>query len=574
MSVNVTIAGVAYAFPQTGDSSWGDVVTAWAIATSSKMLQTSGGTFTLTAEVDFGATWGLKAAYWKTGSANPAQSGIARYANNEGPAWRNFANTADLALLVNASNQLAFNGSTFLTTTGTLTASTALQTNGSSVITSSTVTATELSYLSGVTSALQTQLNAKQATGSYITALTTDVVAAGPGSVAATIQANVVTNSKLAQMAASTIKGNNTGGAANAADLTVTQTKALLNRAPTVQVLRSSGSGYGYIFYVRNMTATAGATYTNNANTYTLLNTVSNGLTAYFSGSGAPSASGTLTKSAGIGDATATFNQSQAFATPVGYLFAVTSANATVGATYTNNGNTYTVAGTIAAGTNLWVTGAGFPLLSGTLTKSAGTGDATITFSQIVPAATYTTPANVLYLNIRGVGGGGGGGAAVTYAGGAGTSSGFGVNMIVCSGGLAGSPSTAGVVGGVATIGTGPDGLALQGGSSGYGPGGGGINYAGTYGAASPFGGAGGSAAAGANAFSAIANTGSGGGGSAVSALGASGGSAAGYADCIITAIAATFLYAVGVGGTGGPPGTNSGGDGGSGLWFVEEYYQ
>lgn len=63
-------------------------------------------------------------------------------------------------------------------------------------------------------------------------AITTDV-SVPAGSNAATIQANVVSNTKLAQMAANTIKGNNTGGTANAADLTATQTTAMLDVATT-----------------------------------------------------------------------------------------------------------------------------------------------------------------------------------------------------------------------------------------------------------------------------------------------------------------------------------------------------
>lgn len=71
--------------------------------------------------------------------------------------------------------------------------------------------------------------NGKQAAGNYVTALTGDVTASGPGSVAATIAANAVTNAKLAQMAAHTYKGNNTASTANAVDLTATQLTAELN---------------------------------------------------------------------------------------------------------------------------------------------------------------------------------------------------------------------------------------------------------------------------------------------------------------------------------------------------------
>lgn len=58
------------------------------------------------------------------------------------------------------------------------------------------------------------------------TELSGDVLTSGSNATA--IGLNVVTNAKLAQMAANTFKGNNTGALANAADLTVPQAQTLL----------------------------------------------------------------------------------------------------------------------------------------------------------------------------------------------------------------------------------------------------------------------------------------------------------------------------------------------------------
>lgn len=90
-------------------------------------------------------------------------------------------------------------------------------------------------------------------------------------------------------------------------------------------------------------------------------------------------------------DASTTYYKGSMVNVP-GWSFTVTSANATVGATYTNNGNTYTVTRTISSGTTLVVIGTGSPLTSGTLTKATGTGDATITFSaNVANSAIYTS---------------------------------------------------------------------------------------------------------------------------------------------------------------------------------------
>lgn len=78
-----------------------------------------------------------------------------------------------------------------------ITANRALASNASGIPVASATTDTELGFVAGVTSAIQTQLNNKQATGNYITALTGDVTATGPGSVAATIANDAVTTVKI-----------------------------------------------------------------------------------------------------------------------------------------------------------------------------------------------------------------------------------------------------------------------------------------------------------------------------------------------------------------------------------------
>jgi microcystin-dependent protein len=107
---SLTINGVAYAYPDVGSENWGAAATAWATAVSSHLLQKTGGTFTLSAEVNFGGSYGLKSLYLKSqAAANPSTAGVLRLGNNESVGWRNAANNADLLLKANASNKLEYN---------------------------------------------------------------------------------------------------------------------------------------------------------------------------------------------------------------------------------------------------------------------------------------------------------------------------------------------------------------------------------------------------------------------------------------------------------------------------------
>lgn len=79
--------------------------------------------------------------------------------------------------------------------------------------------------------------NSKQAAGSYITGLTGDVTASGPGSVAAAIANNAVTDGKLRDSAALTVIGRSVNSGGDPADIAA---------SVDGQVLRRSGTSLGF----------------------------------------------------------------------------------------------------------------------------------------------------------------------------------------------------------------------------------------------------------------------------------------------------------------------------------------
>lgn len=94
---------------------------------------------------------------------------------------------------LDSEKQVTITGAATTITTANLTANRALQSNGAGKVAVGLASAAEQDFLVGVTSSIQTQLNGKQATGNYITALTGDVTATGPGSVGATLANSGVT---------------------------------------------------------------------------------------------------------------------------------------------------------------------------------------------------------------------------------------------------------------------------------------------------------------------------------------------------------------------------------------------
>lgn len=114
MATNIIFNGSPYQVPAYNDTGWASGsgnLSSYLIAIASGCLQTTGGTFTLSAEVNFGATYGAVLAYVKSASANIATAGIVRMANGDLIEWRNNANSGNDTLGVNSSDKLVFNGS-------------------------------------------------------------------------------------------------------------------------------------------------------------------------------------------------------------------------------------------------------------------------------------------------------------------------------------------------------------------------------------------------------------------------------------------------------------------------------
>mgnify|MGYP007100062737 CR=1 FL=1 len=109
MSVSLVINGQTYFYPETRDVGWGAEATDWASAVTVGMLQKAGGLFQLLAEVDFGTSYGIKSLYLKSRTSNVADSGQIRLAVSDVINFRNNANSGNLPLGINGSDQLTFN---------------------------------------------------------------------------------------------------------------------------------------------------------------------------------------------------------------------------------------------------------------------------------------------------------------------------------------------------------------------------------------------------------------------------------------------------------------------------------
>lgn len=261
------------------------------------------------------------------------------------------------------------------------------------------------------------------------------------------------------------------------------------------------------------------------------------------------------------------------------FNFAITSGSATVGATYTNNGNTYTVLSTIASQTYLACTGTAAPTASGTLTKASGTGDATITFQTVYKPT---------YIKVKMAGGGGGGSGSSAGGsptpGSAGNNTTFGTTLLIANGAAACATKETGGLGGAYTITSGILGYGINGGNGSsvgqqVAPSTAALMQGGTGGNNWFGGGGGGGTGAPTSGTSGATNSGCGGGGAgapnASGSIPGSGGGAGGCVEALIFGPDASYAYSIGTGGAGGNAGTfgAAGSAGAAGIIVIEEFY-
>lgn len=109
MAVSKNFAGSSYSLPENREpKGWGTQLSAFLIAVADYAIPKTGGSYTLSAELDLGGTYGIKSAYYKSAGANGADSGVLRLANAETILWRNAANTGNVGLRVGSNNWIQF----------------------------------------------------------------------------------------------------------------------------------------------------------------------------------------------------------------------------------------------------------------------------------------------------------------------------------------------------------------------------------------------------------------------------------------------------------------------------------
>lgn len=551
-SVTVSVNGSNYLIPQTNERGWGTNVTTWIQNISLYTLQPSGGNFTLTNNVDFGSSFGIKTPYYISKAANPGTLGVLRMGNAENISWRNAGNTANLYLTADTTNALTFNGATL----ATLTNGSVAGNIDASQVTSGTLASARLGTFDA--SLIATGTLAQARLGTYL------------GSIAGTqVNSGTIALAQIGIIPFTNLSGTISiaqAGVLPVSTIATTGTFAVAN-IPVIDALLPTQSGNSGKYYQTNGATSSWAAL----------------------GVGAPVISTKTSAFTSTTDDLIIMNAS-------GLTGTLASAATSKIATYVNinaTGGTVARAGSdlIYNGQTGGTTAIALPnqydsvtLQSDASSKWFVTGynrPPKVTVYTSGTSQTHNVEPGTKYIVVEMVGGGGGGagtGTTSSPSGANGTSSTFG--SLTAGAGNGGSSAVVGGAGGNSLVGSGCDinlagGLGSAGGSSSGGAVGG-------NGGNSFFGGGGGGGYTGgpSNGNNGSTNTGGGGGGASADSThfgGGAGGSGGYCKKTILAPLAVTYTYTVGAGAAGGVGSGGSfatGGNGAVGMIIATEYFQ
>lgn len=232
--------------------------------------------------------------------------------------------------------------------------------------TSSTITPTELGYLTGLTGNVQSQINAGGGGGATTFVLKAgDTMTGNLGLAGSSVNVNTVLTLDASRIVSSSAVTSTELGYLSGTTASVqTQLNALAQFfvPPTVQTFYS-GSGtqnMPYGFLSTSISAQVGATYTHNSVTYAVLTSITTATIAHLTGPSAPLTSGTLTKISGTGDASIVFT---AYKKPIIYEVIMVGGGGGGGPSGTSGSTAATAGGNSTLGSSF-------------LTANGGTGGA------------------------------------------------------------------------------------------------------------------------------------------------------------------------------------------------------